>query len=434
MMDEPMDERTGERTDERMDEARAREHIDRLAAELCATGPALRGLGPERRARAVAAVAARLMDPDTAPGRDARGRISRSAGLSPAMVDWALRTTLETATIEALIAMATRALTSGPGQPVPPRLVSVILAGNVFTAAWRPMILPLLVGAPVLCKGSSRDDGFPRLVAATLRQLDPEVGRALDVVSFPGGEVALEQSLFARSDVAMVYGSDATIAAVRARLPATVRLLEHGHGVSAAYVGQDALASPERATAAARAIALDAAAYDQRGCLSPHVVWIRRGGTVDGRNMARLIHEALNALDDELPRGPVPPEVGAAQMQWRGVAAVLGQLFEGAGHAVAYLDATPDQVRLGPGWRNLLVLECDGPVAAAERLAAHGAHLAAVGVACDGDERDVLAGSLPPPACPVICPVGRMQTPALDRFSAGTGEIDGLLRWMTMES
>lgn len=417
-----------------MDGKLAPEDIDGQAAELYAAGAHLRTLDPERRARAVAAVAATLVDPGTALGREARGRVADSAGLSPAMVDWALRSTLEPATADVLLGMTTRALSACRGRPVSPRLVSVILAGNVFVAAWRPMILPLLVGAPVLCKASSRDDGFPRLVTAALREVDPEVGRAADVVSFPGGELPLEEALFARSDVAVIYGSDATIEAMRARLSATIRLLEHGHGVSAAYVGQFGLASMDSAMATARAIALDTAAYDQRGCLSPHVVWVRRGGVVGARKLAELIHQALAVLDHELPRGPVPAEVGATQMQWRGVAAVMGDLFEGAGHAVAYLGGSTGEVRLGPGWRNLLVLECDGPEAAAKRLGAYGVHLKAVGVACDEAERDILVASLPPPSCPGVCPVGRMQTPTVDGFSEGMSEIDSLLRWVTIES
>lgn len=414
-----------------MDRVITHEDVDALAVELCAAGPGLRALGIERRARALAAAAAALASPDTSHGQRARELMPASAGLSAEMVDWALRTSLEPITANTLLALASRAHASHRGQPVLPRLVSVLLAGNVFTAALRPMILPLLVGAPVLCKASSRDHAFPQLFLAALRDMDIEVGAAAGVVSFPGDAVPLARALFARSDVAVVYGSDETVQAMRALLPATTRLVEHGHGVSAAYAGASALSSMDIAMAAARALALDTAAYDQRGCLSPHVILARRGCAVSPSALAALVHDALSELEHSLPRGPVPADVGAAQMQWRGVIAVQGELHAGASHAVAYLDS--GALRLGPGWRNLLVQGCDGPEDTATRLGGVGVHLKAVGVACDHAERDALVAALPTPLCPRVCPVGRMQTPPLDGFSEGGDELHDLLRWVIVE-
>jgi hypothetical protein len=124
-------------------------------------------------------------------------------------------------------------------------------------------------------------------------------------------------------------------------------------------------------------------------------------------------------------------------MQWRGVAAVQGELFEGRGHAVAYSEARSVP---GPGWRNLLVRPCQGPRELAAELAGDralwGAHLKALGHACDQRELAELAGliALCPGLCPRVCPLGRMQSPPLDAFADGQAPLHGLLSWLSVEA
>lgn len=397
-----------------------------------AAGEGLRDLPLARRCRALAAAAAALADPGHPLGREAREALPGTTGLSPAMVEWALRTSLGPFSEDALADLARRALAAGaPRLPVPPRLVAVVLAGNLFTAALRPLVFPLALGAPVVAKASSRDDRFPRLLAGAIREADPEVGAAVEVLTFPGGEDALERALFAASDTVVVYGGDRTVAAVRSRLPPRVRLLEHGHGIGAAYVGRAALAGEAGAASAAERLATDVAAYDQRGCLSPYAVWVEEGGAVSPARFAELADRALAALADPLPRGPLPAEVAAAAMQWRGVAIARGRLLEGAGHAVALLD--DDTLAAGPGWRNLAVFPSRGVEGFARRMAAWGVHLKAVGVAGGEELRARLAAALPPPLCPRICPLGAMQIPPLAAAEDGLPPMAGLLSWLELD-
>jgi hypothetical protein len=147
-----------------------------------------------------------------------------------------------------------------------------------------------------------------------------------------------------------------------------------------------------------------------------------------------LVHRALDALDRDLPRGPLDPAIGAAQVQWRGVAAVQGELHQGRGHAVAYSEA-PGGVP-GPGWRNLLVRPCQGSSALAAELAGDhalwGAHLKALGLACDPREQAELIAFLA--LCPRVCPLGRMQSPPLHAFAEGQAPLSGLVSWLTIET
>lgn len=408
------------------------DEISRRVAELRCGATDLRALGVERRCAGLARAASMLCDASTPIGRWARERLPAITGLSERMVDWALRTSLAPITGQALSAILDGARLRAPDVFAKvPRLVSVVLAGNVFTAAIRPIFFSLLVGSPAACKASSRDDLFPALLSAALTEADPELGRSLAVVSFPGGTEALESALYSRSDVVVAYGGDETMEALRARLPATVRLIEHGHGASVAYFGGRAVASPSRAAEAAQMLALDIAAYDQRGCLSPQVLWVRRGGAVGRERVAGILHDALSTVETDLPRGPVPSDVGAAQMQWRGVMGVQGRLHVGRTHAVAC--PADGRLRLSPGHRNLAVMECDDVADLGAQLLPLGHHLKAIGTDCDQSEQERLLACLDFPLTPRLCHLGRMQTPPLDSFTEGMPPLDGLLRWVQTE-
>jgi hypothetical protein len=410
-----------------------------LAAETAARGPRLRSMDLDRRCRALAGAAADLADPASPLGVEARQALPASTGLSPKMVDWALRAALgevDAAGLAALCKEAARpaAGTASERRCVPPRLVTAVLAGNVFTAALRPIVLCVVAGAPLVCKASSRDDGFPRLFARALTAADPEVGAAVAVATFPGAAEDLADELFRASDAVIAYGGDATVEALRRRLPATVRLVEHGHGLGVAWIPAAVLADPGQAAAAAERLALDIAAYDQRGCLSPQAVWVE-GGADDGRGFARLLGTALERQALRLPRGPLPAAVAAAQMQWRGVMAATGEITAGDWGAVAFqAEAGDGPVHVGPGWRNVPVQGCPGAPELVRRLAPWGVHLKAVGVGGGPADLHTLAELLPAPLCPRICPLGRMQLPPLAGLADGAPLFEGLLRWQEIES
>lgn len=392
---------------------------------------ALAAAGPEGVAAALGRACDRIARGDD-DLRDDLSLLAPSTGLSGPMVRWALETTLGGATEDAWLALARAHLRPPPGRdarPQPARLVAVWLAGNVFTAAVRGMFLPLLAGAPVVAKASSRESIFPRLLARTLAEESPAIGRALAVVGFAGDDAAAGDALLAAADVVSVYGADGTVAALRGRVPATSRVVPHGHGLGAAYVPAAALDGERAAERVARALALDVAAYDQRGCLSPHAVFVEEGGAVPPAELARLLADVgLAELAASLPRGPLPADVGGAQLQWRGVAAVRGALFEGDGYAASFEDRAP--LRVSPGWRNVAVLACDGPEDAVARLAPAGSHLKSLGVAGDAAAGRRLAALLRTPLAPTLAPVGQMQTPPLDVLADGAPPLEGLFRWI----
>lgn len=422
--------------------ASAAARVREAARAARATARRLRALGRAAVCAALDRAAALLRDPTSDVGAEALAVLPQSSGLSVEMVRWALDTSLPSSTGADLLALAEAWIPDERATgalALPCDLAGVVLAGNVLTAPFRALAAPLVAGAPVVARVSAREARFAQLLARALAAARADLEGALQVVSFAHDDADAERALLEAVDALSVYGSDATIAHFRARAAAVrqedLPLRGHGHGLGAAYVTTAALESPEHALAAARALALDVAAYDQRGCLSPQVVFVARAGRVSPRALARaLAFEGLGPLARDLPRGPLPVEVGAAQLQWRGVAASRGELFEGDGFAVSYeADAG---LRMGPGYRNVLVLECGDARDLARRLDPLGRHLKCLGVAgAAGDDdagaevRRALAALLPPPMCPAVVPAGEMQIPGLGGPQDGASPFDPFLRY-----
>ena len=119
------------------------------------------------------------------------------------------------------------------------------------------------------------------------------------------------------------------------------------------------------------------AAYDQRGCLSPLVVWVVDGASVGLEEFAELVFAELERLRTKLPRGTLPIDVASAQLSWRGVGAMRGRLLEGEGFSVCCEER--GTLRLSPGYRNLQILGVDDASQLPAKLAPLGVHLKTLG-------------------------------------------------------
>lgn len=352
----------------------------------------------------------------------ASAMLAEPTGLSVPMVDWALRTTLETANRESLQALA-RDATSDAEEPI--ELLALVLAGNLFTAAMRAVVVPLLLGVPVLAKASSKEALFPSMLRDALRRADPKLGAALELVSFQGGDRAREGAFIEAAAAIAVYGSDEAVEAIVGR-HGRARVIAHGHGVSAAFCGPASL-HIDRLAETARAVSLDVCAYDQRGCLSPQVVFVEETPGCSARRFADMLaNGGLDELSRALPRGPIPMDVGAAQAQWRGLAEVEGDLWIGADYSVAVV---PEQaLRWSPGYRNVSVVPVRSLGNAMSALNALGPTLKCVGA--DAAALPLVRASLERSGelQAYATRLGTMQTPPIDAPADGKPIWHGLLR------
>lgn len=287
---------------------------------------------------------------------------------------------------DAMIALVEREL-GGIDRPGP-SLVAHVLASNVPALALPAIALACLAGAAVVVK-SGRDDplsapAFQRALAA----VDPDLAASVVTTYWPGGDRAYEDVVLARADVVVITGGDAALGALAGRVRG--RLVAHGPRASiAAVVDEDGVA--ER-------VALDVALHDQRGCLSPHAVWVDG----DARAFADRLAAALDALAGELPAGPTSVDERATaraerdEDDWSGA-----EVHTGPGGTVAY-DPRPSfhptrgrrTVRVHP-WASLADV------------------LPANGIECVGAARRMETSELARLGVARVCPVGRMQRPPL---------------------
>jgi len=391
---------------------RSSETIEAAARRLQAIAPV--DPGADEAAAKLAAAAARLTRDEALI--DA---LVRSTGLSAPMVRWGLRTTLESVRAEVLLEVRRRAGLVFFGQLNRTRLCTVVLAGNVFTACIKAVLVPLLLEVPVLVRPSSRDGVLVRALAAALEE---PFGAALSVVDFHRNDPQAWVAFFRHADVAHVFGSDETLRTLRSKVPAQTRFVGHGHGLGVAAVfptpGTDLEPLAER-------LALDVAAYDQRGCLSPQRVYVV-GDRSDASTLAEALHAALGAIEEPLPRGPIGHGERVACASWRATVAALGELYEGATHAVALIDGPAPA---GPGYRHVTVRPLPTVAALRDALAPLGDHLKALGWGPDEAQASV-SEALPPGVAPYVAALGEMQTPAFDVPWDGMPLTEGLLRFV----
>ncbi len=191
-----------------------------------------------------------------------------------------------------------------------PELLAHVAAGNLPNPTLLNIVLGLLTRSAQFVKCASGAAFIPRLFAHSLYELEPKLGACLEIATWPGGNNPLEPVIFREANCVTVTGSDETVEAIRRQLPMRTRFLGYGHRVSFAFIGQEELAGFNARKLAARATD-DIAAWDQHGCLSPHVIYVERNGRVSPEQFAEMLAEELEAREVIEPRGQISLETSA---------------------------------------------------------------------------------------------------------------------------
>ncbi|HEY2509734.1 MAG TPA: acyl-CoA reductase, partial [Polyangiaceae bacterium] len=179
-----------------------------------------------------------------------------------------------------------------------------------------------------------------------------------------------------------------------------IRVRGHGAGMGAALVGPGA-----NLEEAARALADDVVAFDQRGCLSPRVALVE--GEERAKAFAGTLHEALEALERKVPRGRLRDDERADASRYAATLEFAGEIFRGPTHLVGLVSLGAPLTVPPPG-RHLHVAAVRSLDDAGALLAEIAPVLVALGT--DDPER----ASRIAPAHARLSPLGRMQRPPLD--------------------
>lgn len=310
-------------------------------------------------------------------------------------------------------------------------VTAVVLAGAIPMPSLLSLIAPLVLRSPVLVKCASRDMLTPALVTASIADNDPELGDCIEIVSFPAGDPE-RMGILCEAGCVLASGSDETIAAIRPLVKPPGRLVAHGHRLSVATLGAEALDGDALAESA-EGIALDVALWDQQGCLSPIVVF------ADGERGADACAEALAATlaerERRMPRGAIAAESAAAiqhersEAELRAAAGDNVRVSASSGTAwtvVREADATP---RAAPLHRFVRVVPVAGVAGLLDALTPLARHLAGVAVAGFGAETASLSSALADLGASRICPPGRLQAPPLSWRREGRPVLGSLARF-----
>jgi hypothetical protein len=338
----------------------------------------------ELRLARVVALARRLADPADPLGREARERLAPTSGLSAEGLELALTAHLETSPSPADLDALVRAASPAPR-------CHLVLSANVCTAALRAVACAVASAPAVLVRPSRRD---PALTALLVRELSADP-------AFPGTIAEVAEIAPEPGDEVHLYGSDASLAAIAARLPPGAVVRAHGTGLGVAVVEGAVLP-------AAEALARDVVAFDQRGCLSPRAALVH-GGEPRALAFAEALHAELTALGARLPRGPLDVGTQAEITRYRSTLEALGVVREGPHHLVG-LDPAPRALLLPPPARVVHVVPAT-PADVDALLGPWAPFLTVVGADDEGDLARA-ARALAPRARNAA--LGQMQRPPLD--------------------
>jgi hypothetical protein len=320
-----------------------------------------------------------------------------------------------------------------------PELLVHITAGNLPSPALSAMVLGLLVRSAQFVKCASGTSLLPRLFAHSLYEVEPKLGACLEVAEWRGGNTVLEEALFAEADCVTATGSDETLAAIRERLPPQLRFLGYGHRVSFAYVTAAVLTGLNARNVAAQAAA-DVTAWNQQGCLSPHVIYVEHGGTVPPEQFAELLAEELERREETEPRGELPVEAAATIASRRSFYEIRAAHSPDTRHwcsrgstawTVVY-EADP-RFQLSCLNRFIYVKGVKDLTDALQNADGVRAHVSTVGVAATDDQAQALATDLARWGVGRVCRLGRMQEPPLTWRHDGRPALGDLVAWTDWE-
>jgi hypothetical protein len=320
-----------------------------------------------------------------------------------------------------------------------PEFLVHIAAGSIPNPTWMSIILGLLARSAQFVKCASGSAFLPRLFAHSLYEADPKLGACLEIAEWRGGSADLEDVLFGEADCVTATGSDETLAAIRSRLPVKTRFLGYGYRVSFGFVAREVLSRSHAPRIAAR-VADDVVAWNQLGCLSPHVIYVQPGGEVSPDKFAESLAEELERREQTEPRGELPAAPAAVITSRRGIYEVRAAhspetLMWHSRESTAWTVVFEADPRFQVSCLNRFVYV--KPVKDLTELLRHAevvrGKVSTVGIAAPEPQAEELAMQLARWGVTRVCPLGQMQNPPFTWRHDGRPALGDLVTWTDWE-
>ncbi len=315
-----------------------------------------------------------------------------------------------------------------------PALTVHVFSGNIPGVSVTSLIRALCVKSASLGKTAAGEPYFAVCFARALAEHDSALGACVAVTHWPGGSEDLESVAYSEAEAVVAYGSDETIAEISCRVPPQTRFIAYPNRLGAAMVARSAL-SRKGLAGLARGAAADVAAFDQQGCVSPHTIYLERGGAVNPMEFAQALAGALDVVSKQIPRGKLAPGESVLIHQLRARAEMRGATV------LASEPGTDWTVILesGPGFelstlnRVVYLRAVDDLAEGLAALTGVGRHLQTVALAAGPAERWELASRLGALGATRVVPIGRAAWPGPHWHHDGRFQFLDLVRLVDLE-
>jgi len=290
-----------------------------------------------------------------------------------------------------------------------------IVSGNTPHAALQSITRGLLLGAQNLVKIPSA--GLPE-VGAFLGALPEELRQSV-VVSRE-----LVDTWTREAEAWIVFGSDETIAHFRSRAPSRVVFVPHAHLFSLGVVF-------EASAPAARLTAIDVSRFNQKGCLSPHDIYVQGDARAFAAHLATEM-EHYSLIDP--PIALTTHEAAEvhnlrANYRFRAASDPRVQIWESVG-SLNWTVIFEEDAWFAASCLNRVVFVKPLPENLADSLGPALEWVGAVGVWPATPEATEILCRLRPSR---ICPLGRMQEPPVSWHQEGRQNLAPLVQWIDFE-
>lgn len=320
-----------------------------------------------------------------------------------------------------------------------PELLVQITGGVLPNPTITSMILGLLARAPQFFKCASGTAFIPRMFAHSLYLVEPKLGACLELAEWSGGNEPLEEALFAEASCVTATGNDATLTAIRRRLPGAARFVGYGHRLSFGFIAREMLAKINLRNVVS-AVVEDVIAWNQQGCLSPHVIYLETGGALAPHDFAGLLAEEFKAREKIEPRGAVEAQEAAAistRRMFYGVRASNEEstriwASEESTEWTVVFEEDP-QFQASCLNRFIYVKAIAGLEQLFEAAAPATGKVSTVGISAPVNRAEEIATRLARWGVTRICPMGKMQDPPLTWRHDGRPSLGDLVTWTDWE-
>ena len=242
-------------------------------------------------------------------------------------------------------------------------------------------------------------------------------------------DVESQSRLSLSSDVRVAWGGGEAVRNVL-RLPKKpgTEDLAFGPRYSLAAIGRDAY-TPDELDPVAMRLAMDASVFDQRGCNSPHEVFVETGGKIPPPEFARSLASAMEKTLGRVPKQPMTAGEAYAVVSVRNEYALRGEVFASSGTEWTVIYAEEKAAVPACGGRVVFVR----PVADIGEVIAHirpGAQT--LGLLLNDERRTGFAERAAATGIARITPVGKMSL--FDYPWDGLFPMERFVRWISWES